>query len=112
MNVGSVARPHASAMRLAPPWPSAAHLRAAAAGALDLVLPPRALDDDRRPASVQSPGLTTQAWSRITFIEAPFCVAAAGAFRVRDRGRGRGRALRPLPGAPPSLRRGARRLRL
>ena len=49
-------------------------VRRAAIGALDLLLPPRALDE-RAPGAhaVQWRGLTPDAWARIAFIEAPFC---------------------------------------
>jgi ComF family protein len=43
-----------------------------ARGALDLLLPPRALDEGGGGA-VQWRGLTPDAWGRIAFIEAPFC---------------------------------------
>jgi ComF family protein len=46
--------------------------RAAAAGALDLLLPPRPLDRDAAHA-VASHGLTGAAWGRIAFVEAPVC---------------------------------------
>jgi ComF family protein len=55
--------------------------RAAGGGALDLVLPPRALDDGSREA-VASHGLTTGAWSRIGFVEAPFCHGCGTPFAV------------------------------
>lgn len=55
------------------PWLPASAARAAR-GALDLLLPPRPLDETPgQAASVQWRGLTPPAWSRIAFIEAPFC---------------------------------------
>ena len=49
-------------------------VRGAATGLLDLLLPPRALDDGAgRNQSVQTAGLTAEAWRRIAFIEAPVC---------------------------------------
>ena len=45
-------------------------LAAATRRALDLVLPPQALDGGARPQTV---GLSAQAWSRIAFIEGPVC---------------------------------------
>jgi ComF family protein len=45
-----------------------------AVGALDLLLPPRALDERASTgAAVHWGGLTPPAWSRIAFVEAPFC---------------------------------------
>lgn len=56
-------------------------VRAAAGRALDLLLPPRALDEGTgKQASVQSQGLTAQAWSRIAFIDAPFCDGCGAPF--------------------------------
>ena len=40
--------------------------------AVEVVLPPLALDGART-GPVQTPGLTAEAWSKITFIEAPVC---------------------------------------
>ncbi len=56
-------------------------LRGLAGAALDMILPPRALDEGRglRPA-VQSHGLSAEAWSRISFIEAPFCDGCGAPF--------------------------------
>jgi ComF family protein len=42
-------------------------------GALDVLLPPQALDGERGAGPVQTRGLSPAAWSRITFIEAPVC---------------------------------------
>ncbi|HXV01581.1 MAG TPA: ComF family protein [Caulobacteraceae bacterium] len=52
------------------PW-----LRGAAGGLIDLLLPPRALDEAASGRPMQSLGLSAAAWSRIRFIEAPFCEA-------------------------------------
>jgi ComF family protein len=49
-----------------------------ASGALDELLPPRALDEAGAP--VQWRGLTPQAWSRITFIDAPLCDGCGAPF--------------------------------
>ena len=66
-------------MSLVPDLPPAA--RAAANHLLDLLLPPRALDEDRHdPEEVQSVGLRAAAWSRVTFIEAPFCDGCGAPF--------------------------------
>lgn len=54
-------------------------VRAAAGVALDLLLPPRPLDEVSR-ETVASPGLTALAWSRISFIEAPLCDGCGTAF--------------------------------
>ncbi|HZK98794.1 MAG TPA: ComF family protein [Caulobacteraceae bacterium] len=54
--------------------PSLSGLRRASRGLLDLALPPRALDEaPGAPGATQSRGLTAGAWTRIAFIEAPFC---------------------------------------
>ncbi|HEY2051696.1 MAG TPA: ComF family protein [Caulobacteraceae bacterium] len=53
--------------------------RAVAVGALDLLLPPRPLDEASR-ERVASHGLTSFAWSRISFIEAPLCDGCGSAF--------------------------------
>jgi ComF family protein len=59
-----------------------ASVRRAARGALDLLLPPRPLDEAPRsaPASVQWRGLTPLTWSKIAFIEAPFCDTCGAPF--------------------------------
>ena len=55
--------------------------RATASHALNLLFPPRSLDDSRRdPESVQSLGMTAGAWSKIHFIEAPFCDGCGAPF--------------------------------
>ena len=52
-----------------------------AVGTLDLLLPPRALDEPGGVGlAVQSHGLTSQAWSRIAFVDAPFCDACGSPF--------------------------------
>jgi ComF family protein len=59
----------------------AASARRAAHGALDLLLPPRPLDEAvGQTAAVQWRGLTPPAWSQIAFIEAPFCDACGAPF--------------------------------
>jgi ComF family protein len=52
-------------------------VRAAAAGLIDLVLPPRPLDEA---GAAQSIGLTADSWSRIRFIEAPYCETCGAPF--------------------------------
>jgi ComF family protein len=53
--------------------------RGAGAGALDLILPPRALDE-KAGGSVQSRGLSADSWSRIHFIDAPLCDGCGAPF--------------------------------
>ena len=66
-------------MTFAPVIPPTA--RATAAHLLDLLFPPRPLNDDRRdPEGVQSIGMTGGAWSKIHFIEAPFCDGCGAPF--------------------------------
>jgi len=61
--------------------PSPLVVRAALGRALDLVLPPRALNEATgRPASVQTLGLTSEAWGRIAFIDAPLCDGCGAPF--------------------------------
>lgn len=50
---------------------------AALRGALDLILPPQALDGGARPLSV---GLSAGAWSRIAFLEEPVCDGCGAPF--------------------------------
>ena len=58
-----------------------ASARRLADGALDLLLPPRPLDETAsQGVGVQWRGLTPPAWSRISFIEAPFCDACGAPF--------------------------------
>jgi ComF family protein len=54
-------------------------LRAATQGAIDLILPPRPLDESSR-ERVASHGLTAGAWGRIAFIEAPICDGCGSPF--------------------------------
>jgi ComF family protein len=52
-----------------------------ARGALDLLLPPRTLDEGRGGgAAVQWQGLSPDAWSRIAFIDAPLCDGCGAPF--------------------------------
>lgn len=60
-------QPSAAALRLRGLW----------RGALDLVFPPRALDDD---AQVQGGGLSSEAWSRIAFLDGPVCDGCGAPF--------------------------------
>jgi len=61
--------------------PSPLVVRAALGRALDLVLPPRALNEATgRPASVQTLGLTAEAWGRIAFIDPPLCDGCGAPF--------------------------------
>ncbi|MEO8926488.1 MAG: ComF family protein [Caulobacteraceae bacterium] len=62
------------------PWVFAPRWRGAAGRALDLLLPPRRLDEGPGGASVQSPGLGADSWTRIAFIEAPFCDGCGAPF--------------------------------
>jgi ComF family protein len=41
--------------------------------AVDVVLPPQALDTDRKAPRVQTRGLTSEAWTKVAFLEAPVC---------------------------------------
>ena len=62
-------------------------IRAAAGRALDLLLPPRALNEATgKRASVQSAGMTAEDWGRIAFIDAPFCDGCGAPFEY-DLGR-------------------------
>jgi len=63
----------------------AAHLLRAA---VDVVLPPQALDGGRKAGPVQSRGLTAEAWGKIAFIEAPVC-DGCGAPQAYDVGEAR-----------------------
>jgi len=54
--------------------------RGVGAGLLDLMLPPRALDDWSSASAVQTIGLTADAWTRIHFIEAPMCDGCGAPF--------------------------------
>jgi ComF family protein len=50
----------------------------AGSGLLDLIIPPRALNEGA--GSVLTPGLTADAWGRISFVEAPCCDACGAPF--------------------------------
>lgn len=52
-------------------WAGGSGRRAIPARLLDLLLPPRPLDESR--AAIQGSGLPAEAWGRIAFIEAPVC---------------------------------------
>jgi ComF family protein len=54
--------------------------RSAGAGALDLLLPPRALDERTSAGAVLAVGLTADAWTRISFIGEPMCDACGAPF--------------------------------
>ena len=62
------------------PWISGSRMRGAVGRAVDLLLPPRALDEATRGSAVQSAGLTADSWARIAFIEAPFCDGCGAPF--------------------------------
>ena len=62
-------------------------VRSALRLALDLALPPQALDDGVGGQPVLSPGMTPEHWSRIAFISAPFCDGCGAPFDY-DRGEG------------------------
>ncbi|HEY2483158.1 MAG TPA: ComF family protein [Caulobacteraceae bacterium] len=66
-------------MDLTPARIAPRQIRAAAAGLIDLVLPPTPLDEVAGRAA-QSVGLTADSWSRIRFIEAPICDACGAPF--------------------------------
>ncbi len=76
-------------------------LRAAAVRALDLLLPPRALNEATgRGSSVQSAGLTAEAWGRISFIEAPVCDGCGAPFEYDL---GAGARCAPCQGRTPAF---------
>ncbi len=55
--------------------------RQAARSVLDTILPPRALDEQGGGARpVLSPGVSAAGWSRIAFVDAPFCDACGAPF--------------------------------
>ncbi len=60
-------------------------LSRAASNLLDIIIPPRPLDEGA--GSVQSMGLTAAAWGRISFVEAPCCDACGAPFAY-DQGPG------------------------
>jgi ComF family protein len=53
--------------------------------AVDVVMPPLALDGARRNATMQSPGLTAETWTTLSFIDAPVC-DGCGAPQAYDTG--------------------------
>jgi ComF family protein len=55
--------------------------------AIDVVMPPLALDGVRGAAAMQSPGLTADAWVKIAFLDAPVC-DGCGAPQAYDAGPG------------------------
>lgn len=55
-------------------------VRAVLRQALDLALPPLALDEGASATAVQSPGMTAELWRKIAFIEAPFCDGCGSPF--------------------------------
>ena len=90
--------------RLAAPRLDLSRLRAASDAALDLLLPPRALDEtSRHRAAVQTHGLSLEAWGRISFIEAPFCETCGGPF---EREPGAGARCGACAARPPAFDRG------
>jgi hypothetical protein len=48
--------------------------------AVDVVMPPQALDTGQGPGPVQSPGLSAAAWTKLSFIEAPVCDGCGAIF--------------------------------
>ncbi len=62
-------------------------IRVWAGRAVDLILPPLALDDPHAAGRPQSPGLSARAWERIAFIDGPLC-DGCGAPYPYDVGRG------------------------
>ena len=61
-----------------PPWkPRLSDFRPAARAVLDLLLPPRTLDDN---APAQGAGLSRQGWGRIVFLETPVCDGCGSPF--------------------------------
>jgi ComF family protein len=52
---------------------------------VDVVLPPLALDGPRTAGAMQSPGLSAEAWGKISFLEAPVC-DGCGAPQAYDAG--------------------------
>ena len=74
---------HASEAAVGVTHRAASLLRAA----VDVVLPPQALDGDRRAPRVQTRGLTSEAWTKVAFLEAPVC-DGCGAPQPYDAGDG------------------------
>ncbi|HZZ89338.1 MAG TPA: ComF family protein [Caulobacteraceae bacterium] len=64
---------------------AAARARRLARGVLDVVMPPLAFDGGRGAAAMQSPGLSADAWGKVTFLEAPVC-DGCGAPQVYEAG--------------------------
>ncbi|MDO8411225.1 MAG: ComF family protein [Phenylobacterium sp.] len=58
-------------------WKPGAQLKSAGRDLLDLVFPPQALDAGPRPLS---PGLSPEAWMKITFLDGPVCDGCGTAF--------------------------------
>jgi ComF family protein len=58
-------------------WKPGLRLKSAGRGLLDLVFPPLVLDTGPRPLS---PGLSTEAWMKITFIDGPVCDGCGAPF--------------------------------
>jgi len=58
-------------------WKPGLRLKSAGRGLLDLVFPPLALDTGPRPLS---PGLSAEAWVKITFIDGPVCDGCGAPF--------------------------------
>src|SRR5690606_830245 len=54
-------------------WKPGPRARAIGRGLLDLVFPPHSLDDEEGTTAPQSPGLSSEAWGRIAFIDGPVC---------------------------------------
>src|SRR5689334_98315 len=67
--------------------PSPARVRETLRAALDLVLPPQALDERPGAAAVQTSGMSPELWARIAFIAPPFCAACGSPFEY-DQGAG------------------------
>ena len=88
-------------MNLIPARIAPRQVRAAAAGLLDLVLPPRPLDEAAG-GGAQTVGLTADSWSRIRFIEAPFCDGCGAPF---DFDLGAGARCAPCQARPPAFHR-------
>jgi ComF family protein len=57
-----------------------ARVRETLRAALDLVLPPQALDEGAGAAAVQTQGLSPDLWARIGFIAPPFCARCGSPF--------------------------------
>ncbi len=58
-------------------WKAGPHLRAFGRGLADLILPPLAHD---APEATAAAGLTSDAWSKVIFLEAPVCDGCGAAF--------------------------------